>query len=546
MSGLYQALYRKWRPLTFTDVVSQPSITTTLQNQIASGRTTHAYLFTGSRGTGKTSCARIFAKAINCLSPKDGNPCLECENCKDAEDSALSDIIEIDAASNNGVDDMRTLREGTAFTPERCAYKVYIIDEVHMMTGNAFNAFLKILEEPPPYVKFILATTEAHKVPATILSRCQRFDFRRILPADITTRLEFIAGKEEISLDKNAAELIARISDGGMRDAISLLDRCAAFSTAIDLATVSTAAGMAGRDYLFDLLEAIASDDPTAAITIVDRLYAASKDVQCLCEELIEQLRNLMLVKSVPDNTDLLICMPEEIVRLKAIAQRLPIESILGKLSVLQECNNRLTRSRTKRIEFEMGIIKLTARQVAPAPTPAPAPVSAPAAATVSAPAIAEVRAPYEPDYEDIPPPKSSQTQSTPATQPQVAALSQPVVAPSVDLSKLRVEDFLPCGLWSEVLEEFSKKLPSVSGSLVGSKAFVNGNVMLISAENAFFLRLFKDKENARILGDVVQYVLGKPYVIRAKSATPPPAVGKSAAEVLDKARANGIPVEVE
>ena len=241
---IYKALYRKWRPLSFDDVISQPHITTTLKNQIKSGRTAHAYLFTGSRGTGKTTCARIFAKAVNCLDESDGNPCLECSVCHDADNFALSDIIEIDAASNNGVDDIRGLRDGAAYTPERCRYKVYIIDEVHMLTPNAFNALLKIMEEPPEYVKFILATTEVHKVPATISSRCQRFDFRRILPDDITKRLLYIADQENISLDEKAARFIAKLSDGGMRDALSLLDQCAAFSSNIDSDTFSAAAGI--------------------------------------------------------------------------------------------------------------------------------------------------------------------------------------------------------------------------------------------------------------------------------------------------------------
>ena len=218
---MYQALYRKWRPMSFDDVVSQPHITTTLKNQIATGKTAHAYLFTGSRGTGKTTCARIFAKAINCLNPKDGEPCLECDICKNADNGALADIIEIDAASNSKVDDIRELREGVMFTPEVCKYKVYIIDEVHMLSAGAFNALLKTMEEPPPHVKFVLATTEIHKVPATIVSRCQHFDFRRIRSEDIVARLSYIASQEGFILNEDAAQLIARLSDGGMRDALS-------------------------------------------------------------------------------------------------------------------------------------------------------------------------------------------------------------------------------------------------------------------------------------------------------------------------------------
>ena len=271
---MYTALYRKWRPLTFDDVISQPHTVTALKNQIRSSRTTHAYLFTGSRGTGKTTCARIFAKAVNCLNPKDGNPCLECEICRNADLSALTDIIEIDAASNNGVDDIRELRDGILYTPELCRFKVYIIDEVHMLSASAFNALLKIMEEPPSYVKFILATTEIHKVPQTILSRCQRFDFRRILADDISARLMYIASQENISLSQEASDFIARLADGGMRDAVSLLDQCSAFGNEITPETVSAASGTADRKFIFDIVSAVIHNKPADALAVSLCLHA--------------------------------------------------------------------------------------------------------------------------------------------------------------------------------------------------------------------------------------------------------------------------------
>ena len=310
---MYKALYRKYRPMTFDDVVSQHHITTTLKNQLINGKTAHAYLFTGSRGTGKTTCARILAKALNCLNPKDGNPCLECEICRDADEGALADIIEIDAASNNGVDDVRDLRDGAVYTAERCKYKIYIIDEVHMLTREAFNALLKIMEEPPPHVKFILATTEIHKVLPTILSRCQRYDFRRILPSDIQDRLMDVAQKENITLDPEAAELIAKTADGGMRDALSLLDQCIAFSENVTVDIVSNAAGIAGREPVYDILDAVADHDAAKAAAVVDMLYGMSKDMQKLCDELIARFRDVMLAKAVPENLDLLVCMPSEL-----------------------------------------------------------------------------------------------------------------------------------------------------------------------------------------------------------------------------------------
>ncbi len=247
---MYQVLYRKWRPQTFADVVGQPHVTASLTGAVQSGRLSHAYLFTGSRGTGKTSCAKILAKAVNCERPVDGNPCNACDTCRGIDSGSILDVIEIDAASNNGVDNIRDLREEANYTPTHAKYRVYIIDEVHMLSTGAFNALLKTLEEPPEHVKFILATTEVHKLPSTILSRCQRFDFKRIEPQDIADRLKFVAVQENISLTDDGAMLIARVSDGAMRDALSLLDRCAAYGEAITETVVSDAAGLAGRERL--------------------------------------------------------------------------------------------------------------------------------------------------------------------------------------------------------------------------------------------------------------------------------------------------------
>ena len=274
--------------------------------------------------------SEIFAKAINCLDPHDGEPCLECEICKDADNGTLSDIIEIDAASNSKVDDIRELREGVVYTPERCKYKVYIIDEVHMLSAGAFNALLKTMEEPPPHVKFILATTEIHKVPATIVSRCQHFDFHRIRNEDIVSRLMYIASQEGFTLHEDAAGMIARLSDGGMRDALSLLDQCVAYENDITLDVVSSASGIAGRDYLFDILEKIAEKDAAGALRVVDKLYDMSKDLKVLAGELLAQMRNVMIIKTIDNNKDLITCLPDEYERLKALAERMKLDEILG------------------------------------------------------------------------------------------------------------------------------------------------------------------------------------------------------------------------
>ncbi len=333
---MYLALYRKWRPRVFSDVISQEHITRTLQNQVRTGRIAHAYLFTGSRGTGKTTCARILAKAVNCLHPVDGNPCLECSVCRGIEDGSILDVAERDAASNNGVDDVRDLQDEAGYVPAVCKYRVYIIDEVHMLSPSAFNALLKIMEEPPPHVLFILATTEVHKVPQTIVSRCQQYDFRRIRPADSAQRMMEISGQEGFSLDPDAAALIARLADGGMRDALSLLDQCAVLSDCIDVQTVMDTAGIAGSDHLFSLSDAILRKDAASAITQVGELYDNAKGIDRLVSELIEHFRNLMLCKSVTDPGDLVVCSPAEMERFLSLAKTTPLSRILEILSAFQ------------------------------------------------------------------------------------------------------------------------------------------------------------------------------------------------------------------
>jgi DNA polymerase-3 subunit gamma/tau len=521
---MYQALYRKWRPLTFADVLSQPQVTTTLQNQIKAGTTAHAYLFTGSRGTGKTTCARILAKAVNCENPRpDGNPCLACSICKDAEQAVLSDLIEIDAASNNSVEDIRDLREATVYTPERCKYKVYIIDEVHMLSASAFNALLKIMEEPPPYVKFILATTEIHKVPATIISRCQRYDFRRIRQKDLVERLMFIAQQEHISLTPDAAELMARLSDGGMRDAISLLDRCAAYGETITAQVTAEAAGAAGREYLMTLLEAIHAGKTAEVLQIVAELHDASKDLQRLCEELLLLLRDVMLLKATGD-TSLLHCMADEAPALQKLAADSDMEQVMAQLNALQDCRERMGRAVNRRVELEMTLIQLCSPHTAAAAPAAGS--SADVQALYERIALLESRAAVAP------------VAAPEVTKPQISPAPEPV--PEVDLRKVKMEDFKPLTQWAEILEECGRLNPAVLGTLSGSQAVVNANVILIVAENPFFLTMFKDKQNAQSLGDAVEHIMGSRFVIRAKcsaAASRP----RPVQEMLEKAQNSGI-----
>ncbi len=522
---MYQALYRKWRPMTFADVLSQPQVTTTLQNQIRHQTTAHAYLFTGSRGTGKTTCARILAKAVNCEHPReDGNPCLECEICKAAEAGTLSDLIEIDAASNNSVEDIRDLRDATVYTPERCKYKVYIIDEVHMLSASAFNALLKIMEEPPAYVKFILATTEIHKVPATIISRCQRYDFRRIRQEDLVTRLRYIAEQEHIALEPDAAELMARLSDGGMRDAISLLDRCSAYGDTITAQITAEAAGAAGRDYLLHLLEALAAKDTAGALRIVAELHDASKDLQRLCEELILMQRDVMLLKATGD-TSLLHCMADEIPTLQKLAEAAEMNTVMGTLDALQTCRERMGRAVNRRVELEMTLIQLCQ------------PMGAAQAVN-----SAEVQALQERIAQLESRPVAAAAQSSreaELTRPHKAPIPEP--EPEVDLKTLRMEDLKPLEQWPEILEACGKLNPAVLGTLDGSHASVCRNVIFVVAENPFFLTMFKEKSNARSLGDAVEQVMGKRFVIRVKCSAAA-AKPRAVEEMLEKAKNSGIP----
>ena len=357
---MYRVLYRKWRPKVFSDVIGQPQVTTTIASQVKENRLSHAYLFTGSRGTGKTTCAKIFSKAVNCLNPVNGDPCNECEICRGIDSGSVLDIVEIDAASNRGIEDIRILRDEVNFTPSQAKYRVYIIDEVHMLTIEAFNALLKTLEEPPEHVKFILATTEVHKLPATILSRCQRFDFRRIEPQFIAERLKYVAREEGAELSHDAAMLIARIADGGMRDALSLLDRCISVSESVDVDTVSSSAGLMGREHIYSLVRAIAANDTAKCLMILDELHKGSCDTERLVTELIDRFRGFLIVKTVGSPENLLVCTEEELIEIKEIASLFAKETVLYALNILTAAADAMRRTQNRRIEAEMALIRLT------------------------------------------------------------------------------------------------------------------------------------------------------------------------------------------
>lgn len=426
---MYRALYRKWRPQRFEDVVGQRAIVTALKNQITANRVGHAYLFTGVRGTGKTTCAKIFAKAVNCLHPVNGDPCGECEICKGIDNGSILDVVEMDAASNNGVDDIRDLRDETAYTPSACKYKVYIIDEVHMLSTAAFNALLKTLEEPPAHVIFILATTEIQKVPATILSRCQRYDFTRIGPEDIARRVEYIAGEEKLELSPDGAELIARLADGALRDALSILDTCAGVTAKIDADVVRRMAGVTDRSYLFRISDALEAQDGATALAQLAQLRQQSVDVKRLTEELIAHYRALMLA-ALPGGQSLLsgVSPEEEALYLEKgpqLGQREAIRAIRALGSALEH----MTRGSDQRIELELALFGLSE----PPQQPQAVPVQA-----------ALVRAAAQPA---APQPFASATAVQPfasAPTPQPPIPSVPVVQPAAEPKPVKAEPSVP------------------------------------------------------------------------------------------------------
>ncbi len=547
---MYHALYRKWRPQKFADVVGQEPIVTALQNQIASGRIGHAYLFTGTRGTGKTTCAKIFAKAINCLDHSSPDPCGECEVCRGIDEGTVLDISEIDAASNNSVDDIRDLRDETAFLPTVCQYKVYIIDEVHMLSTSAFNALLKTMEEPPPHVIFILATTEVQKVPATILSRCQRYDFARITADKIAGRLLYVASQESFTLTEGAAALIGRLADGAMRDALSILDTCAGVSTQVDEALVRRMAGVTDRAYLFEISDAIAKGDAVAALQKVAELRQQSVDMRRLCTELAGHYRNLMLC-SLPQGTALLTGIsPEEEAAYSARASTPQADAVRG-IEAFGEALEKMGRSADQRIELELAIFSLTqsaaqpavqvVQQAAPAaqgqPAPfasGPAPFAAqpvqPAVPSPAAPAVPPAGQPGQPPVAQ-PEEETAPWQAAPAN-PQAFAPepSPPPAAPAAPAVPPADRTLRPFAPWPQVLEALSGRDPAMSSFLRGSGAFYDGRRVLIDCNETFRDYMRQNKETNRLLKQVILEVSGircgigpyeKPQAAAASGAPP-------------------------
>ena len=555
---LYRALYRKWRPRRFADVVGQQPIVTALQNQIAAGRIGHAYLFTGTRGTGKTSCAKIFAKAVNCLDTTSPDPCGECAVCKGIDEGTVLDVSEIDAASNNSVDDIRDLRDETAYLPAMCRYKVYIIDEVHMLSTSAFNALLKTMEEPPEHVIFILATTEVQKVPATILSRCQRYDFARITAKDIAGRLEYVAGEEKIELDPAAAELIGRLADGAMRDALSILDTCAGVSNTVDEALVRRMAGVTDRQYLFEISDAIAAGDSVKALEEIARLRQQSVDMRRLCMELAAHYRNLMLC-ALPGGNELLTgTSPEEEAAYQA-RKDFPQRQAVRAINAFGAALEKMARGTDQRIELELAVFSLTQPEAAPAtvvqaaapaaqpfaaaPTPFVATAAAPGPVTI--PPVQEAGTPppvvgEPPVFEPELPPLPEQPAPAPAPAPHKAARPKPS-APAGPPQ--------PFPQWSAVLEVIAESDAMLYSFLQGTRAYYDGRRVLFECSDAFRDYIKKNKDVSKQIKETIYQVthlncfIG-PYEAPRQEQPDSPAV--SVDETLKQMQDLGVEVQIE
>ena len=549
---MYRVLYRKWRPERFSDVIGQEHVTATLKNEIRSGRISHAYLFTGSRGTGKTSCAKILSRAVNCLDSTDGEPCGKCRNCQGIINGSILDVVEMDAASNNSVNNIRTVLDEGVFTPSDAKYRVYIIDEVHMLSPGAFNALLKTLEEPPSHVVFILATTEINKIPATILSRCQRFDFNRIDASDIAKRLVDIAKEENVTLTDDGALLIAAVADGAMRDALSILDRCIGLSDTIDSGVVREATGLAGRDYLFTLADAVSSGNVPLAINTVNTLHKASKSMSLLCEELSQHFRALMLIKTMKKQARSLIIMtPAELEKAELQSERFGLSQIINCIETLQSSRELMFRGGNNRIEFETCMIKLCSprlstdisailarleklertysaaassavsvteekpQPVKPVQTVQTVSQTPPAPKTEEVPKISDIPLPFDtaPAREAVTPAaREAQVTPSPAPPAAVTAEARPAAMSPDELIAHLCAKAVIFEQWEDVLEALKATTRVTATAFKGTVAYTAENYVLIYADSDVVKKHLQNATHRMKIREAITRVTGRSY----------------------------------
>ena len=537
----YQALYRKYRPQTFDDVSGQLAVTQTLKTQLMTGKMSHAYLFTGSRGTGKTSCAKILAKAVNCLNPQDGNPCNRCEACKAIDSGACMDVLEIDAASNNGVDNVRDLRDDAIYTPSQVKMRVYIIDEVHMLSISAFNALLKIIEEPPEHLLFILATTELHKVPATILSRCQRFAFRRISQEDIAERLQYVAYQENIDLDDSAARVLARMADGGMRDGLSLLDQCASATVGeLNAERVYACLGIAGERKAAELMGHIANHDTAKALELLNKLYSEGKELGALLDELACLARDLLVLKTAPDAGLAMLSGVASDKEASALAKSLSSGELVQIMEQLETTMSGFSRSASRRVDAELCLIRLCQPELQIDSGSINARLSRieeqlkSGIFVVSAPAVQVTE-------EEIPVVSAPQKAEAPAAQ---VSVQEEVPAPEADTT--------PVGFWAELVASVKKDMSPVLGGYFTTdenatiKGILHGDHVVLRCNNDFVLKLVDKPEILTMVARKASAILGKSVTAKAENASARPQVNEKMERLMDFGRAHSDIVNIK
>ena len=512
---MYQALYRKYRPKTFDEVVGQKSVTDTLKAQLLTGHLSHAYLFTGTRGTGKTSCAKILAKAVNCLDPIDGSPCNRCAICKAIEAGACTDVHEIDAASNNGVDHVRALRDDAVYTPAEAKKRVYIIDEVHMLSMAAFNALLKTIEEPPEHLLFILATTELHKVPATILSRCQRFSFRRLLPEDIAGRIRYVAYQEQISIDDGAVQLLSHLADGALRDGMSLLDQCAsAGGGTITAETVERCLGLAGTRKAAQLLEAVSRRDARAALEEFAALYAGGKDLAALLDEMACLARDILIVKTAPGGGLGMLSGVSEASQVLQLQNAFAEAELLRIIALLQQTAANFSKSQNPRVDCELCLLQLCLPQLQLDAQSLNARLSR-VEEQLDSGVLVQARPAAAPEAADAPPTEGPVHETAPAASSSAAGQTLPEEVTSEE------DTPLPDGFWPELAQRMRVELrPPVVGFFTGAENAplqprLRGDALQLVANDAF-VKAIVDKPAVRELVQTkAAALLGRPVAVQ-------------------------------